>query len=95
MKIGRIELGVGEPTKEDYRYVGKELCEALKGTGLVYILDHGLPQDLIDNALTASRDFFLLPKEEKAKFNKYLFKTEHGYTGPGRETFSDPSKFVS
>ena len=41
------------------------LGSACRDVGFVYIQNHGFPQYLIDDFLTASRDFFARPMAEK------------------------------
>lgn len=63
---------------------------AIKYSGGVYLVNHGVSESLIDHAFQVNRKFFELPKDKKLKFQKIgsggldlNFKTEyHGYTRP-------------
>src|ERR1700728_3266113 len=67
-KIPVIDYGpyfAGEPgalrrLAEDVRYA----CENI---GFLYVLNHGVPQEIIDRGFAASRRFHALPLEEKLK----------------------------
>jgi isopenicillin N synthase-like dioxygenase len=61
-----------------------ELYRALESIGFAYIVDHGLPQALLDNAFTASREFHAASAERKAsvKINDF----HRGYMGYATST---------
>lgn len=42
-----------------------ELADARENIGFFYALNHGVPDELVDRALAASRRFFALPFEQK------------------------------
>ena len=71
-------------------HVARRVVEAFKDIGFVYLLNHGISDELLQEAFCRSREFFNLPVEVK---NKYLAspETHHkGYFGLGNEAF-DPS----
>lgn len=49
------------------RQVAAEIHQAYAQVGFGYIINHGVPQDLIDGVFRASADFHALPREEKLK----------------------------
>src|SRR5688572_26520647 len=74
---------------ERYEDTARRMVEAFEGIGFVYLLNHGISDDLLQEALHRSREFFHLPVEVKTK---YLASTEtqhQGYFGLGNEAF-DP-----
>ena len=54
------EPGALERLAEQVRYA----CENI---GFLYVLNHGVPQEIIDRGFAASRRFHALPLEEKLK----------------------------
>lgn len=48
--------------------LGKEVCTALETIGFCYIKNHGISEDIIEAAFKSSKEFFLQPEEEKAKY---------------------------
>lgn len=47
--------------------VANEIVSACKNIGFFSIINHGIPRELIDEALEISREFFALPTQEKLK----------------------------
>ena len=67
--------------------VSRHMVKAFSTIGFVYLLNHGIPTDLLQKAFSSSREFFLLPSEVKAKYmatSKLQFK---GYIGFENESF--------
>jgi isopenicillin N synthase-like dioxygenase len=67
-QIPVIDFGpafTGEPGA--MRSLATELCHACENVGFFYALNHGVPEELIDRAFAASRQFHALPLEEKLK----------------------------
>ncbi|KAL5985636.1 hypothetical protein ACLOJK_027622 [Asimina triloba] len=52
----------------------EKLLSALKSWGLFQAVGHGIPTSLIDDVGKVSREYFDLPKEEKEKFSKAVYK---------------------
>ena len=46
----------------------RDLDSACREWGFFMIVNHGIPQDLVDGVLEATREFFDLPEEEKPEF---------------------------
>ncbi|CAG7728927.1 unnamed protein product [Allacma fusca] len=97
LKIPVVDLkfGVGssQGKKEDYETLSKEIEEALSGVGFVYLVNHGIPNDKIEQAFAASKTFFELPQELKVKYRKDASKGFHGYVEPGQELLNENSTF--
>lgn len=67
---------------EDKRRAAVELGRACEGLGFFYVVNHGVPQFLIDSAYDASRRFHAQPLPEKMK-SWIGFSTNHrGYAPP-------------
>src|SRR5438034_6430211 len=49
------------------RRVAAQMREAAELVGFFYIKNHGVPEDLLERALAASRAFFALPEAERLK----------------------------
>ncbi|UNI18847.1 hypothetical protein JDV02_005090 [Purpureocillium takamizusanense] len=74
---------------EQYAKVGGELYQAFKKVGFAYVKNHGVPQDMVDEAFEWSRRFFALPQSEKDKVPHPPEGWYHrGYSGVGREKVS-------
>lgn len=65
-KIPVIDFSVwlkGE--SEDKRKVAQELANACRTVGFVYVVNHGLDDDLLDEAFAWSKKLFDLPTDKK------------------------------
>ncbi|MHA6669792.1 isopenicillin N synthase family dioxygenase [Homoserinimonas sp. A447] len=62
-----------------------ELREATHEYGFFYLTGHGVPQELLDDAITTARDFFNLPVEEKMSIENLKSPHFRGYTRIGGE----------
>ncbi|KAJ5168647.1 uncharacterized protein N7482_004241 [Penicillium canariense] len=73
-------------TPEQAAQVAQDVYQAFKKVGFVYIKNHGVPQDLLDQAFAWSAKFFALPQSEKNKAPHPPEGWYHrGYSGVGRE----------
>ncbi|KAF9890512.1 hypothetical protein FE257_005917 [Aspergillus nanangensis] len=64
----------------------KEIYHAFKYIGFAYIKNHGVPQELVDEAFQWSQKFFALPQSDKEKAPHPPQGWYHrGYSGVGRE----------
>ncbi|CAI7643926.1 gibberellin 20-oxidase [Penicillium manginii] len=71
---------------DEVRRAAKEVYLAFKNVGFAYIENHGVPQDLIDEAFEWSRKFFALSQADKDKAPHPPQGWYHrGYSGIGRE----------
>ncbi|KAL7786235.1 hypothetical protein V8C37DRAFT_392640 [Trichoderma ceciliae] len=76
-------------SEEDVRKVAKELYEAFKNVGFAYVKNHGVPEDVVDEAFLWNRKFFNLPQSDKDKAPHPPEAWHHrGYSGVGREKVS-------
>lgn len=50
---------------EEKKAVAKDLAEACRGVGFVYIVNHGVTPELLDEAFSWSKKLFDLPEEKK------------------------------
>ncbi len=67
------------------RFVDK-LGQAFHETGFVGIVDHGVPEKLVEDFYAASREFFALPVETKEKYEVEGLAGQRGYTSFGKES---------
>lgn len=69
--------------------VAQELITACKTVGFVYIVNHSLPESMLDEAFHWSRSFFDLPQEVKLKApHPEGWAVHRGYSWPGLEKVS-------
>jgi isopenicillin N synthase-like dioxygenase len=54
------------------RKVATEIDDACESAGFMYLRNHGVDQDVIDEALDACRDFFALDEAEKRRYARAL-----------------------
>ncbi|EED14117.1 gibberellin 20-oxidase, putative [Talaromyces stipitatus ATCC 10500] len=80
-----LELAhTGSP--EDVAKVAHDVYQAFKHVGFAYIKNHGVPQELINEAFGWSSKFFALPQADKEKAPHPPEGWYHrGYSGIGRE----------
>ncbi|CAC5373783.1 unnamed protein product [Mytilus coruscus] len=75
----------------DLDKLGSEMCKALEDIGFCYLKNHGISQDVINDAFSSSRRFFMQPEEEKEKFARS--KSKHfnfGWVGKEGEKLNGP-----
>ncbi|EFE44132.1 oxidoreductase, 2OG-Fe(II) oxygenase family [Trichophyton verrucosum HKI 0517] len=71
---------------EDAEATGKKIFEAFRDVGFVYLKNHGVPQEVVDEAFSWSKKLFDLPQSEKEKAPHPPEGWWHrGYSGIGRE----------
>lgn len=63
----------------------KKLGDTFSGIGFAIVANHGVPQDLINDAYKAFEAFFSLPDEVKKKYEIPGLAGQRGYTGKGKE----------
>ena len=66
--FSHLSLIHAEISHQRYREMGQELHEAFETWGFAYVANHGIPADIIEECMAASRDFFQLPVETKKKY---------------------------
>ena len=72
----------------DVKRLVDELSSGFGTWGFLYIKGHGIPQELIDNAFTGSKEFFLQPFDLKVKCKRGP-GISLGYLPPQGEVFDD------
>ncbi|GFP56406.1 hypothetical protein ACSS6W_006685 [Trichoderma asperelloides] len=76
-------------SEEDRRRVAKELYEAFKNVGFAYVRNHGVPQEVVDEAFVWNHRFFNMPQADKDKAPRPSESWHHrGYSSVGREKVS-------
>ncbi|KAI1349055.1 hypothetical protein F5Y01DRAFT_192925 [Xylaria sp. FL0043] len=71
------------------RIIAAELVEACRAVGFVYVVNHGMPEDLVDEAFAWTRRLFGLSCEEKMLAPHPSGTSVHrGYSWPGLEKVS-------
>lgn len=71
------------------RRVAQELVEACQTVGFVYIVNHSLPDSLLDDAFAWTKRLFDLPEEVKMKApHPEGWAVHRGYSPPGFEKVS-------
>ncbi|KAI2624876.1 Clavaminate synthase-like protein [Hypoxylon sp. NC1633] len=74
---------------EDKKRIAHELTNACRGVGFVYIVNHGVPGDLLQEAFGWSKKLFDLPQDTKMLAPHPPGPTVHrGYSWPGLEKVS-------
>ncbi|MCD9560600.1 hypothetical protein HAX54_019317 [Datura stramonium] len=78
-------LDLGQAQGKERAVVARQILKALEEYGFFQIINHGVPQVLMDEAMKVCQEFFNLPMEEKVHYAK---ETETLYT-------SNPKHYVS
>lgn len=65
------------------RTVAVQIARAAEDTGFLILEDHGLPQELLDQAFAASHQFYALPQPEKNRFHPITAGIQRGYHAAG------------
>lgn len=84
--VSELDLWRGKRCED----VARSMVEAFQGIGFVYLLHHGISDDLLQEAFNLSRQFFHLPVEVKTKYLASPETHHQGYFGLGNEAF-DPN----
>jgi isopenicillin N synthase-like dioxygenase len=71
------------------RAVTEEIRLACSRVGFFYIKNHGIAQQLIDNAYARSKDFFALPEQEKQNHHISKSANHRGFVPMYEESFYD------
>ena len=71
---------------EDERgQIVEELGKALHDVGFVGVINHGIPQDLVDRYYDSAKRFFSMSSEIKGKYEVAGLAGQRGYTSFGKE----------
>ncbi|RMZ86012.1 hypothetical protein DV737_g183, partial [Chaetothyriales sp. CBS 132003] len=83
-EIPLIDLSAIEGNFESRKGLAAKIRVAAEGTGFFYIYNHGISEELIQNALSAVQNFFNQPLEEKEKISfRSSESASTGYHGVG------------
>ncbi|ESO84921.1 hypothetical protein LOTGIDRAFT_168178 [Lottia gigantea] len=87
MIVSALHTAVDE--NENLKKIGDKLIAAFDSIGFCYIINHGIPQDLIDQMFGVSKIFFDLPTEAKLKCSRPKdIADNNGYVEMGRESLN-------
>ncbi|PWW79519.1 Clavaminate synthase-like protein [Tuber magnatum] len=75
-------------TEEEREAVANAMVNGFKGAGFVYIKNHGIPQEKVDQVFAESATFFKRPKVEKEALAWTSPRSNRGYVSHGREKTS-------
>lgn len=79
----------GWNTESSRQRIAQEIVAACKKVGFVYIVNHSLPDLLLDEAFNWSKRFFELPQDEKLRApHPEGWAVHRGYSWPGLEKVS-------
>ncbi|KAJ9270762.1 hypothetical protein DTO212C5_3259 [Paecilomyces variotii] len=89
-KIPTIDFSAWKDDNPEARLrVAQELVSACKDVGFVYIINHGLPESLLEEAFDWSKKLFSLSQENKMKApHPEGWAVHRGYSWPGLEKVS-------
>jgi isopenicillin N synthase-like dioxygenase len=77
-------------TADQRLQTARDLVRACRDVGFVYIKNHGVPQDELDEAFRISKTFYDLPTEQKMTApHPPGWAVHRGYSWPGLEKVSD------
>ncbi len=76
------QLDAGADQAQAFR---TQLREVTHDVGFFYLVGHGIPQQLIDEVLELSREFFALPEADKLAIENVHSPQFRGYTRTGKE----------
>jgi isopenicillin N synthase-like dioxygenase len=77
--------GLTSPQRADRERVAAELGAAARDVGFFYVRGAGVPDDLFERMLAATKEFFALPVEEKMRSYIGLSSCHRGYVPVGEE----------
>ncbi|OQE20802.1 hypothetical protein PENFLA_c016G02657 [Penicillium flavigenum] len=79
----------GWNTESSRQQIAQDIVAACKNVGFVYIVNHSLPESMLDEAFSWSKLFFELPQDEKLKApHPEGWAVHRGYSWPGLEKVS-------
>jgi len=79
-----IDLGGADDASQRKR-LAWEIHKACRETGFFYVVNHGVPQTLIDDQFLWARRFFALPLDEKMKIDMKKSPSKVGYEPIGAQ----------
>lgn len=90
VNIPRLDLNdyvKGSP--EQKKKFSEDIGKAYNETGFVTIANHGMTPELMEELYVEVKRFFMLPDEEKLKYEKPELAGQRGYTSKGKEKAKD------
>ncbi|EJT99990.1 oxidoreductase [Dacryopinax primogenitus] len=82
-------LFLNATSPQQRKQVAEQVFHAFRTVGFVYLINHGIPVEMMDDAFAWSKRFFDLPLEEKMKCPHPPSGEYHrGYSGIGKEKVS-------
>merc|ERR1712038_1219131 len=85
LDLAPISLNKSQPLHDDFKKLAADLDTSFADIGFAYIKNHGIGQDIIDNAMEASMKFFKLAHDVKTLSRKG--SEYQGWVEQGREIF--------
>ncbi|KAF9890662.1 hypothetical protein FE257_005793 [Aspergillus nanangensis] len=82
-EIPIIDLTTIDGTLEEKKQLAEKVRLAAENTGFFYVRNHGIPEDLIQHALSEAKNFFSQPQREKEKIAFRKTGISSGYHGVG------------
>ena len=76
-----------EPGVEELRKVSQEFSQSLKTIGFVYLINHGIEDEVIEQAMEASKEYFKLDEAIKKEDTIGHGPEFQGWVAQGREVF--------
>lgn len=80
-----LDLSILAPGGDRAQQFLDDLRAATHEVGFFYLVGHGVPQELMDTMITAARQFFALPDDDKLAIENVLSPHFRGYTRVGGE----------
>jgi isopenicillin N synthase-like dioxygenase len=76
---------------ERKKAVAWEIHKACVDTGFFYVINHGIPQEVLDDHLAMAAQFFDLPLEDKMKIDSKFQHSTRGYEPMAAQTLDEGS----
>lgn len=82
-EIPVIDLSLIDGTLDERKAIASKIRAAAENTGFFYIENHGIPEELIQSALSQAQAFFGQPDELKEQASSKKSKLSDGWHGLG------------
>src|SRR5262245_36117387 len=90
VEIPILDLARADGSLQAERALSADLRQAAIDVGFFYVVGHGVPQDVIDDAFTAAGEFFAWPLERKQTIA--VDQLHRGFLSVGGAKMSDKAK---
>ncbi len=77
--------GFRDGREQDRQAIAAQIDSALQRVGFFYVINHGVPADLLERLYQQTKDFFDLPEQEKLQVSIDKASNHRGYFPMGRE----------